>query len=550
MKLDLNAPIDSLSDEDKAALHDLLQDPVWRLCNLYQIKDKDGIIAPFNPSPEQCDIINEIHIYGTKRLIILKARQLGMSTVIDLIMADLMIWQEGFSGAVVDQNQTKASLKLTDIIMRAFDTMPPGLRDIFTVAKKNTEQFIIYQEPEDGSRDSIVYSDIFAATSSRGGTKQMLHVSEWGPIQHEDPKRSDEILTGSIPSAERGIIAVETTWMGGKHGNLWNLVQTAQETLPEHRTSRDFKLFFFPWYGDKGYVETGDFSQISAECHKYFDECEARIAELAARGIMKPHKFTPEQKLWYFKVALPMGDKRYSEYPTVLEECFMAPVPGAIYSKMIDGLRAAGRIADFPVSMAHPVFTYWDLGSPKNTRVLYFQFIGREIHIIDHDNLPLTPTERFAHMMAKGYNYAWHFLPHDAEAEEYMGDNYQQTLNKAGFTNLRIIPRCRTIWPGINHVIEISNRFVIHRNRCADFVSSMEIYRVKKSTVDGHLTDIIVQGDECHDVDPLRMMAESLLNKMLGDVGSAIDPEIRRGGHSRNLSRQTKASSGRYRGGR
>ena len=37
---------------------------------------------------------------------------------------------------------------------------------------------------------------------------------EWGYIQATDLRRSEEILTGAIPSAKNGTIVVETTWRG------------------------------------------------------------------------------------------------------------------------------------------------------------------------------------------------------------------------------------------------------------------------------------------------------------------------------------------------
>jgi hypothetical protein len=531
-----NLSLDNLSPEDLRNLKDNLSDPIWRLCTLYQIKTKKDGWKRFSPSPEQCEIINAIYIEGLSRLLILKARQLGMSTVIDLIMADMAIWNLGFTGAIVDQSQKTASKKLVTIVIGAFKSMPKLIRDSFTVKKENTEEFSLLRTTTEK------VSEIVASAKARGGTNQMLHISEWGPIQHEDPPRSDEILTGAIPTAEQGIIAIETTWMGGKHGNLWQITKAAMETRPEDMTSKDFKLFFFGWYLDPSYTLEGNMKQVPPEVWKYFAECEA---ELAQQG--NPYKFKPGQVLWYYKVAMPMGDERYREYPTTIDECFKAPVPGAVYSKLLDKIRAAGQIQAFDWSREHPVFTFWDLGSPENTRVIYIQFVGREIHFIDHDgNLgdTTTPAERFAHMVAKGYNYGGHFMPHDANAKEKGGKNWVQQMNEAGLTGIRVIPQCRSIWPGINQVGMMFNRFFIHKTKCEGLISSIEIYRTKTSNVDGHQTDLIVQDDSCHDCDPIRMLAEAIMNGMLQDYGNSIDKT-----HIRDSkrARQKVASSGRYR---
>lgn len=55
-------------------------------------------------------------------------------------------------------------------------------------------------------------STMYAATHARGGSNSLLWISELGYIQATDLRRSEEILTGAIPSAKNGTIVVETTW--------------------------------------------------------------------------------------------------------------------------------------------------------------------------------------------------------------------------------------------------------------------------------------------------------------------------------------------------
>ena len=86
------------------------------------------------------------------------------------------------------------------------------------------------------------------------------------------------------------------------------------------------------------------------------------------------------------------------EYPTALEECFQAPVEGAIYAEQIDKLRADGAVRPWIVDNSSLTHTCWDLGSPINTVVWYFQLLGAdEIRVIDCDlDLDLTLVERVA----------------------------------------------------------------------------------------------------------------------------------------------------------
>lgn len=224
-------------------------------------------------------------------------------------------------------------------------------------------------------------------------------------------------------------------------------------------------------------------------------------------------------------------------------ECdFSVGRPGAVYASLLDALRVAGRILDFPWDRSEQVFTFWDLGSPKNTRCIYVQFVGREIHVIDHDDggEEMTPATRAAHMLSKGYPYGGHFMPHDAAAQEKGGKNFKEQMEHAGLQGIRIIPRCRTEWPGVNKAHEILPRCLFHESKTLGLVDSLENYHVKEDNKDGALTNRLVDDWSAHDSDAFRMLAEAMLNGMLrghSEVVRETRPE---------RGRQKKASAGRY----
>jgi hypothetical protein len=518
----------TLTNEDFRDLERLLQDPVWRLCHLYEVKDaKTGRMVAFRPSPEQREIIEAVHVRRERNILILKARQLGMSTVINLILADEAIWSAGYQGSIVDQTQGDATLKLRHKVKAAFDSMPELLREMFEVVKANDSEFAVKMRGKANDQTST----IFGGMNARGGTNQGLHISEWGPIQHKDPVRSEEIMTGALPSAKEGTVFIETTWMGGKRGHLWNLTERAMTTRPEDMTEADFHLYFFPWWLDGSYTLKGNVEQLDEETCKYFVQAEKETG----------HAFTDGQRLWYFKVALPKGLARFAEFPTTLPECFMAPVPGAIFAKFIDAAKASGRVMDFPWDRSIPVWTSWDLGSPKNTRTIYFQFVGREIHIIDHDTgLDLEPAARVSHMMAKGYPFGGHYFPHDAAAQEKSGKNFEQQMREAGLEGVRIVPRCREVWAGINHAAELLPRMVFQKTKCAKLLESLECYHTKEERNSGHQTSVPVHDWASHDADAFRMLAEAILNGMAKGHSDVVR-EFRPQGQ-----RQKVASAGRY----
>jgi hypothetical protein len=123
------------------------------------------------------------------------------------------------------------------------------------------------------------------------------------------------------------------------------------------------------------------------------------------------------------------------EYPTTIEECFQSPVEGAIYAETVDKLRAGGAICPWKLDRSALTHTCWDLGSPVNTAVWYFQLgPAGEIRVIDCDlDLDLTPVERIARMLGR-IPLRQHFLPHDAMQTQKSGVH--------SLTNSR-----RRVWP-------------------------------------------------------------------------------------------------------
>ncbi|GAT33284.1 hypothetical protein TSACC_21697 [Terrimicrobium sacchariphilum] len=500
-----------------------LKDKLWRLQNLYSIKDAEtGQVRKFVPRPEQMEIFRAL-LAGHRKIIILKARRLGMSTAIDVFAADEAIFNAGRQISIVDQNQDDASKKLQNIVKVAYSSLPAAIRERIVVTRDNDGSWQVQSKAGDAS------SAIYAGKNARGGTNQLLHISEWGVIQADDPKRSEEILTGALPSAEHGVTIIETTWKGGRKGHLWNLVKQAQSIQEEQRTLGDWRVFFFPWFNDPTYAASGP-AVTDSELLKYFAEKEAETG----------HTFTPAQRLWYQQRRNTLGAFMYREFPTTFDECFRAPIDGAIYAGLIDKARAEGRICTFPVDGAGLVHTFWDLGSPLNTVVWYVQFVGREIRVLDVDMstdeapIDLTPTERVARIKAKGYPLGNHYLPHDAALTERSGRTFQTELASLGLGNIKIIPRTVDVWIGINHLRQIFPRMAFRLPACELGIDALTNYHTRSESGTGRASDDPVHDWSSHASDALRMMAEADMHGMLdaGGYKPRSSLVVKRGGES------------------
>ena len=101
-----------------------LQDPWWRLNNLYFIQDKYGNKVRFNAWPEQRDLYENMWYLN----IVLKARQRGMTTFIQLFMLDRCLFNADTSAGVIAHTTKDAAAFFDTKIKFAYDNLPADLK--------------------------------------------------------------------------------------------------------------------------------------------------------------------------------------------------------------------------------------------------------------------------------------------------------------------------------------------------------------------------------------------------------------------------------------
>jgi len=488
----------------------LLEDPFWRLNNLYHIKrEDDGRIVPFTPYPEQTDVFNAILRDGHKRIIIPKARRRGMSTGIDLLMTDMALVNAGFEAGIVDRNQREAGKKLENIVKTAIDKLPPFLKDPIARIKNNDDQ-VSFQVGKD------TVSHIYAGTGYRGGNCNFLHVSEWGWIQCEDPKRSEEIQTGAIQAARKGISVVETTWKGGKRGHLWDYTNLALTTPDSEKHARSWRVMFFPWHTDLNYALHDTRSAIRSEVQDYFAELES------VHGIVA----TPAQQRWYQEEAWPLNNNRFGEYPSTLDECFKSPMEGVIYEAEMARALAERRISTVPIERGLPVYVCFDIGRNDAMPLVFIQPVGKELRIVGYY---VSHRETIRHygeiikawMARRQVQDIRILLPHDANRRSLeTGSTLVEAFREMGFPNVQHVPKISSVWAGINYVRDTFQYFwfdkteveKVHRRGNKEFPSLLECLSNYHQAEDKNgMARAMepVHDDYSHGCDALRTFAEA-----------------------------------------
>lgn len=158
---------------------------------------------------------------------------------------------------------------------------------------------------------------------------------------------------------------------------------------------------------------------------------------------------------------------------------FTAAIKGAYYAKELVAMDERGGIMSVPWDETLPVVTSWDLGISDATVVIFWQFAGHEIRMIDTKAYQGTGLPAIIKDLRElPYNYSNHIAPHDIRVRE-LGSGKSRVDTAAGLgVNFDIAPNL-SIADGIQAVRSILPRMVVDREKCAVTIEAMRQYRTE-----------------------------------------------------------------------
>lgn len=426
-----------------------LSDARWRINNLYHIIDKQGRKVLFKLNWAQQQLYDDMWYCN----VILKARQLGISTFVCLLFLDRCLFNSNLSAGIIAHTREDAE-HLFRRVKFAYDSLPDHLREIIR-ADNDTAQMLKFSNG----------SSIRVGTSLRSSTFQFLHISEFGKICAKYPDKAQEIITGSLNTVAPGqYIFIEST-AEGKEGYFYDICKRAQETKNEELSKIDFKFHFFPWWKEPEY-RIGSTVRMDNDIIAYFDHLKNMRIDLDY-----------EQKAWYAAREAVQKDNMNREFPSTPQEAWEVAHEGMYYSKQMGLSRVEGRIGKVPYDEQLPVHTAWDLGYNDSTAIWFFQVYQKEIRIIDYVE---GSGESLAHWLgvlkSKEYIYDKHLAPHDIMVHEYTSGMTRQT--SARKMGINFLPAQRVeIIPGIDQVRNILNRCWFDEKKCEKGIKALENYK-------------------------------------------------------------------------
>ncbi len=406
-------------EENYLDLEDKFNDRWWRLNNLYYIKDKFGQKILFKPNAAQEKLYNNLHFLN----LILKARQLGFTTLIQILMIDVAIFNSNIRCGVIAQTREDASDFFREKIKFAYDNLPDSIKaKVYPTTDSTTDLAL-----SNGS-------SIKVGTSLRSGTFQWLHISEFGKICAKFPEKAREIITGALNTIEAGqVVFIEST-AEGQEGKFYEMCEIAQAKLKSKAelTPLDFKFFFYPWYDEVKYRLDPKSVVITKEMQGYFGKLKDKY------GI----ELDNWQIAWYVKKEELQGDDMKREFPSTPEEAFEQSVEGAIFPRQFVFLDENQKILPIPHDPSYPVLTAWDIGRHDANAIWFYQNKQGMFDFINYlegvgMGLPdyIRMLKEHQEVAKGGYVYGKHYAPHDINQTEWgTNQNRWETAYNLGLT--------------------------------------------------------------------------------------------------------------------
>lgn len=461
-----------------------LSNPLWRLNNLYYIVNKQGLKVRFNLNWAQQKLYDDMWYCN----VILKARQLGMSTFVCLLFLDRCLFNDNMSAGIIAHTLEDAQ-QMFRRVKFAYDNLPQSLRDLIT-AENDTTNMLKFSNG----------STIRVGTSLRSSTFQYLHISEFGKICAKYPDKAQEIITGSLNTVATGqYVFIEST-AEGRDGYFYDICKKAQADKQSKKelSKLEFRFHFFPWHGEPSY-RIGNTPQVTDEMQTYF-------SHLSTCGI----KLDEEQKAWYIARESTQTDGMRREYPSTPEEAWEVSHEGLYYAKQMTMVRAEKRIGFLPYDEEISVYTAWDLGYNDSTAIWFFQLHGKEIRLIDYlEGSGESLAYWLGELKKKDYVYEKHLAPHDILVHEYTsGMTRQASARKMGI-NLIPVPKVDLI-PGIDQVRNMLSRCWFDEKKCAQGVKCLDGYKKEWDDRTGSWRSQPLHNWASHGADAFRTLATGL----------------------------------------
>lgn len=479
--------------EEYARLKALLSNEEWRLDHLYYIRNEQGDHVKFVRNEAQLAFYRAMAL----RNVLPKARKLGFSSLICIMICDRCVFRKNHVAGIVDITLDDATVKLS-IIKYAYDHLPQHIRDEVRLVRSNDQ----YLEWSNGSNVSV-------GTSYRGDTPADLLLSEYGKVSVDNPEAAREIKNGAISAVPAtGRVWVESTGHGTS-GEFCTMVKIAQAAAQSGTvlTAKDFKFHFFGWWIKREYRLPNNLVVVPHELKEYFAEVEAKIGRI----------LDADQRAWYAKEFERLGpDDIKEEMPSTADELFFTSLQGSFWRPEISRARRDKRIGlPVPFDPSRGVNTAWDIGE-NCTAIWFHQDDGVRHRFVDYWEEQGASLQRACGVIdekrrERGFVYKTHYGPHDLDHKDWAHESKTRKAVALELgVNFEVVPRVKVKGDSIEAARRLIGLSWFDSEHCSVGLSRIENYRKRWNKQMGQFTSDPLEDGNDHGSDALQQIAMGL----------------------------------------
>jgi hypothetical protein len=307
-------------------------DKPWYLETFLKIRDKKSQLIPFKLNTAQrivSEIIKDCEKNGKlKRFIVLKARQMGLSTYFE---GDIFhdTTTNSFKNSMIIAHEDKATQNLFSMSKLYYDELDDTIKPM---KKYSNEKALVFENPTSddkekktnpGLRSKITVATANTVEAGRSATIHNLHASEVAFFP--DAKKTMTGLLQSVPDELNTMVVLESTanGVGDWFHDMWQKAS---------RGENEFIPIFLPWFIDPGYTRPfrsdGERVQFLEEIKTVNVDSNGKEIRTYEYELMNKFDLTLEQLNWRrWAIANKCqgdDDLFMQEYPATAEEAFIS----------------------------------------------------------------------------------------------------------------------------------------------------------------------------------------------------------------------------------
>jgi len=191
-------------------------------------------------------------------------------------------------------------------------------------------------------------------------------------------------------------------------------------------------------------------------------------------------------------------------------------VEGSYYAHEMNIARGENRIGEIEAENDR-VYTFWDLGGASDksdeTVLIFVVKKDEKFQIIDYYSNTGRMLEHYRDVLNnKGYNYAGHYVPHDAKQKKLFGD----FISKAEDLGIKVrrVPKTNDVLSDLEICRRKWKDIEVHEPTCREYISKLEEYHERNGRP--------VHDDASHYADAFRTMCMADHLDLITDYLSAL----------------------------